>query len=135
MTYIKLEDAVKAVHATIFDLCMKDKNTCAGDYSAHSLEALRALPTVDVDDAMVERAGKALGDSLNSRPYGGYDYGHNEAFYGPAPEAGRYVVRCERTNEIVHQTKDCLAHDAAYQRLTNAFHARAALTAALAPPS
>ena len=26
-------------------------------------------------------------------PYGGYDYGHNEAFYGKAPDDGRYVVR------------------------------------------
>lgn len=76
---------------------------------------------------MIEKAGVALRESLKKRPYGGYDYGHNEAFYGPAPKEGRYVVRCERTNKIVHQTNDHDSHQAAYERLTNEFHARAAL--------
>jgi len=82
---------------------------------------------------MIERAARALGDSLDRRPYGGYDYGHNEAFYGPAPEAGRYVVRCEKTDKIVHQTHDQAEHDAAYERLTNAFHVRAVLSALREP--
>jgi hypothetical protein len=44
---INRDDAERVVHAAIFDLCMKDKNTCAGDYSAYALEALRALPVSD----------------------------------------------------------------------------------------
>lgn len=84
-----------------------------------------------ITDEMVEAAARALGDSLCRRPYGGYDYGYNEAFYGPAPEAGRYVVRCEKTDKIVHQTNNQADHDAAYENLTLAFHARAALEAAL----
>lgn len=44
---IKLDDAERVVHAAIINLCLKDKNTCAGDYSAYALQALRALPVSD----------------------------------------------------------------------------------------
>jgi hypothetical protein len=85
------------------------------------------------EQSPLERAARALAESLERRPYGGYDYGHNEAFYGPAPEAGRYVVRCEKTDKIVHQTNDEAAHNAAYELLTNTFHARAVLMALREP--
>ena len=44
---IKLDDAERVVHAAIINLCLKDKDTCAGDYSAYALQALRALPVSD----------------------------------------------------------------------------------------
>jgi hypothetical protein len=81
----------------------------------------------------LERAARALCESLNKRPYGGYDYGHNEDFYGPAPKSGRYVIRCKKTDKIVHQTNDEAAHDAAYDLLTNIYHARAVLMAIREP--
>ena len=48
---VKRADVIHAVHAAIFDQCMKDKNTCAGDYSFHALAAINALPAVTVTDA------------------------------------------------------------------------------------
>jgi hypothetical protein len=86
-----------------------------------------------MEQSPIERAARALAESLKRRPYGGYDYGYNEAFYGPAPEAGRYVVRCEKTDKIVHQTNDEAAHNAAYDLLTNTYHARAVLIAVREP--
>lgn len=44
---ISLDAAQRVVHETIVNLCIADKNTCAGDYSAACLEALSALPAVD----------------------------------------------------------------------------------------
>ena len=40
------------------------------------------------EQSPLERAARALAESLERRPYGGYDYGHNEAFYGPAQYKG-----------------------------------------------
>lgn len=77
----------------------------------------------------LEAAARAMASVLEKRPYGGYDYGYNEAFYGPAPKEGRYVVRCEKTDKIVHQTNDESAHNKAYDLLTNTFYARAAIAA------
>lgn len=55
---ISREDAKHVVHAAIFGLCMKDKNTCAGDYSYHSLQALDALPD------LAEQARKEERDAI-----------------------------------------------------------------------
>ncbi len=52
MTYVKLEDAVKAVEALIWP----NGNV----FGQHAIEALRSLPTDDgVTDEMVERAAQA----------------------------------------------------------------------------
>ena len=68
-------------------------------------------------------------------PYGGYDYGHNPEFYGPAPEGGRHVIRDFRyphsKGEWVHQTDDAALHEAMYEKLTAEHIATAAITAFL----
>jgi len=70
-------------------------------------------------------------------PYGGYDYGHNEAFYGKAPDDGRYVVRDFRKfgsptwGKWVHQTHDHDEHEQAYSRLTGRHIASMAIAAYL----
>jgi hypothetical protein len=70
-------------------------------------------------------------------PYGGYDYGHNESFYGPAPEGGRYVVRDFRSfrsptwGAWVHQTDNHEEHEQAFLRLTGRHIAQAAIEAYL----
>lgn len=57
---ISLDAAQRVVHETIVNLCIADKNTCAGDYSAACLEALSALPAVDdsLQQAMLDTALK-----------------------------------------------------------------------------
>lgn len=68
-------------------------------------------------------------------PYGGYDYGHNTDFYGPAPVGGRYVVRDFRDYRSpawgawVHQTDSHDEHEQAYLRLTGRHIAQAAIAA------
>lgn len=53
MTFVKLEDAVKAVE----DLIWPNGNV----FGRHAIEALRSLPTDDgVTDEMVERAARAI---------------------------------------------------------------------------
>ena len=52
---VSREEAKHVVHAAIFGLCMKDKNTCAADYSYHSLQALDALPDLGEHAAKLER--------------------------------------------------------------------------------
>lgn len=53
-------------------------------------------------------------------PFGGYDYGYNEAFYGPAPEDGRYVIRDFRDpkspdwGKWLHQTDNREEHEAMF---------------------
>lgn len=70
-------------------------------------------------------------------PFGGYDYGHNEAFYGPAPKDGRYVVRdfrdpkSETWGSWVHQTNDREEHEAMFKTLTRRHIAEAAVRAHL----
>lgn len=68
-------------------------------------------------------------------PFGGYDYGHNEAFYGPAPKGGRYVIRDFRDPSSpnwgawVHQAHDREAHERAFTSLTRRHIALAAFSA------
>lgn len=74
-------------------------------------------------------------------PYGGYDYGHNTDFYGPAPKDGRYVVRDFRDPSSpawgtwVHQCHDEAEHEAAFARLTRRHIAAAALETMRSTPS
>lgn len=71
-------------------------------------------------------------------PYGGYDYGHNEDFYGKAPEGGRYVIRDFRDTKSptygrwVHQTDDQEIHEREFERLTRLHIAAAGIEAYLA---
>jgi len=54
----------------------------------------------DISQEVVEAVAKAIKQAEcpgREGPYGGYDYGHNEAFYGKAPECGRYF----------HHPSDC----------------------------
>lgn len=68
-------------------------------------------------------------------PFGGYDYGHNEAFYGPAPEDGRYVIRDFRDRKSpdwgkwLHQTDNCEEHEAMFVKMTDDHIAQAAIAA------
>jgi uncharacterized small protein (DUF1192 family) len=68
-------------------------------------------------------------------PFGGYDYGHDASFYGPAPEAGRYVIRDFRDpaspdwGKWLHQTNDREEYEAMFDRMTKAHCATAALAA------
>lgn len=67
-------------------------------------------------------------------PFGGYDYGHNEAFYGPAPEGGRYVIRDFRDpqknwGKFLHLTNDNAAHEAMFAKMTREHIAQAAIAA------
>ncbi len=68
-------------------------------------------------------------------PFGGYDYGHNEAFYGPAPEDGRYVIRDFRDRKSpdwgkwLHQTDNREEHEAMFVKMTDDHIAQAAIAA------
>jgi hypothetical protein len=68
-------------------------------------------------------------------PFGGYDYGHNEAFYGPAPEDGRYVIRDFRDpkspdwGKWLHQTDNREEHEAMFVKMTDDHIAQAAIAA------
>ena len=68
-------------------------------------------------------------------PFGGYDYGHNEAFYGPAPEDGRYVIRDFRDRKSpgwgkwLHQTDNREEHEAMFVKMTDDHIAHAAIAA------
>ncbi len=66
MTYIKLEDAVKAVEALYVDQSIYDEHICSGDV----VQALRSLPTDDgVTDEMVERVAQAIAGDLNRQDF------------------------------------------------------------------
>ncbi len=75
-------------------------------------------------------------------PFGGYDYGHNEAFYGPAPEDGRYVIRDFRDRKSpdwgkwLHQTDNREEHEAMFAKMTDDHIAQAAIAAGwqITPP-
>ena len=68
-------------------------------------------------------------------PFGGYDYGHNEAFYGPAPEDGRYVIRDFRDpkspdwGKWLHQTDNREEHEAMFVKMTDDHIAHSAIAA------
>ena len=68
-------------------------------------------------------------------PFGGYDYGHNEAFYGPAPEDGRYVIRDFRDRKSpdwgkwLHQTDNREEHEAMFVKMTDDHIAHSAIAA------
>lgn len=68
-------------------------------------------------------------------PFGGYDYGHNEAFYGKSPEGGRYVIRDFRDptssdwGKWLHQTDDSEAHEVMFAKMTRDHIAQAAIAA------
>lgn len=83
--------------------------------------------------AAVARAIEGARCLWREGPYGGYDYGHDPDFYGPAPQGGRYVIRDFRQpgakGEWVHQTDDREVHEAELERLTQAHIAQAALDA------
>jgi hypothetical protein len=93
----------------------------------------------EVTQETLDRVGEAIvraGCPSREGPYGGYDYGYNEEFYGSAPKGGRYVVRDYRVvgsptwGAWVHQTNDRDEHEAAFQRLTRRHIASEALKAA-----
>jgi hypothetical protein len=70
-------------------------------------------------------------------PFGGYDYGHNTDFYGPAPDAGRYVVRDFRDpsspdwGKFMHLTNDREEHELVFAQLTRRHIAKAAIRVTL----
>ena len=70
-------------------------------------------------------------------PFGGYDYGHNEAFYGPAPEQGRYVIRDFRDpssdgwGKRLHYSHDREQHERMFEKMTREHIAAAGLKVAL----
>ena len=83
----------------------------------------------------VARAIKSASCPGREGPFGGYDYGHNEAFYGPAPEGGRYVIRDYRDPSSpdwgawLHQTNDRDEHEAKFAKMTDDHVAQAAIAA------
>jgi len=83
----------------------------------------------------VARAIKSASCHGREGPFGGYDYGHNEAFYGPAPEGGRYVIRDFRDPSSpdwgawLHQTNDRDEHESMFARMTDDHVAQAAIAA------
>jgi hypothetical protein len=103
---------------------------------ADRFAALQSRPTVS--EGVVERVARAI-DAAQCKgregPFGGYDYGHNADFYGPAPEGGRYVVRDFRDpaspdyGKWVHQTNDRDEHERVFARMTEHHIARAAIAA------
>ena len=89
-------------------------------------------------DDIVERVARAIDEAIcphREGPFGGYDYGHNTEFYGPAPDGGRYVIRDFRTlaskGEWLHQTDDLALHEATLARMTKEHIAKAAIRAVL----
>ena len=89
-------------------------------------------------DDIVERVALAIDEAIcphREGPFGGYDYGHNTEFYGPAPDGGRYVIRDFRTlaskGEWLHQTDDRALHEATLARMTKEHIAKAAIRAVL----
>ena len=87
---------------------------------------------------LIERVAEAIiGAQCLGRegPFGGYDYGHNTEFYGPAPEGGRYVIRDFRTpksrGEWLHQTDDNELHQSTFKKMTEEHIAKAAIRAML----
>ncbi len=93
----------------------------------------------EVDAAVLDRIAAAIEAARcphREGPFGGYDYGHNPAFYGPEPEGGRYVVRDFRDphspdwGKWVHQTGDRAEHELVLERMTQRHIARAAYDAA-----
>lgn len=94
-----------------------------------------------IDAKALEAAAAAMESAKcpgREGPFGGYYYGYHEAFYGPAPERGRYVVRDFRDPSSpnygawVHQTPDHDEHEAAFERMTREHIAQACITAYLA---
>ena len=83
----------------------------------------------------VARAIKSASCHGREGPFGGYDYGHNEAFYGPAPEGGRYVIRDFRDPSSpdwgawLHQTNDRDEHESMFAKMTDDHVAQAAIAA------
>lgn len=64
MDMISREDAERVTHDAIFDQCMKDSNTCAGDYSYHALQAIRSIPPIDIGEAEgIVAALNAIGEA------------------------------------------------------------------------
>lgn len=87
---------------------------------------------------LVEKVARAINAAScpgREGPFGGYDYGHNEALYGPAPKEGRYVIRDFRTptsrGEFLHLTNDYDLHEAKFAEMTAHHIARAAIEAVL----
>lgn len=105
--------------------------------AASSQQSVSPVPA-SIPDAVLDQVAFAIEQARcpgREGPYGGYDYGYNEAFYGPAPEGGRYVVRDFRNPRLptwgkwVHQTPDRDEHEQAYLRLTGRHIAQAAIEA------
>ena len=95
-----------------------------------------AAPTPKADEVeAVARAIESASCPGREGPFGGYDYGHNEAFYGPAPEGGRYVIRDFRDPSSpdwgawLHQTNDRDEHESMFARMTDDHVAQAAIAA------
>jgi hypothetical protein len=106
--------------------------------AADAVEPVPVSSKADIPNAVLDAVADAIIRAevpWREGPYGGYDYGHDESFYGPAPEGGRYVVRdfrdmaSETYGAWVHQTHDKDEHEQAYQRLTRRHIAQAAITA------
>lgn len=93
-------------------------------------------PTPKADEVKaVARAIKSASCPGREGPFGGYDYGYNEAFYGPAPEGGRYVIRDFRDPSSpdwgawLHQTNDRDEHESMFAKMTDDHVALAAIAA------
>jgi hypothetical protein len=110
-------------------------------YARAAIEAV-ARPSESRDtlhNELVEKVGQAIEAArCNGRegPFGGYDYGHDTDFYGPAPEGGRYVIRDFRDpgspdwGKWLHQTNDREEHEKLFAKMTRDHIARAAIEAA-----
>lgn len=92
-----------------------------------------AQPSGDVVEAVADAIERANCPGREG-PFGGYDYGHNEDFYGKAPEGGRYVIRDFRNpasrdwGKWLHQTDDPNEHLAIFEKMTREHIATAAIT-------
>lgn len=69
--YIDREEARHVVHAAIFAQCMKDKNTCAGDYSYHALAAINAIPSLPAPTADRLALAREIADEAAKEHGGG----------------------------------------------------------------
>ena len=98
------------------------------------VEGAHTAPSGD-EVERVARAIEAAQCKGREGPFGGYDYGHNTAFYGPEPEGGRYVIRDFRDpaspdwGKWLHQTNDSEDHERMFAKMTREHIAQAAIRA------
>lgn len=137
-------DAADEVHITLANIIARAVLTAltphiaAREHAAHNA----AIEAAADDEATLTLVGLAIeraGCPGREGPFGGYDYGYKTEFYGPAPAAGRYVIRDFRDpaspdwGKPIHYTPDEDAHNAMFAKLTQHHIARAAILALKEP--